>query len=701
LVLAIFSAMMACGGCDAAGSTRGESMSTVADAVCRLWWRRFFIFLAIVVAVGLIVFLTGPRVGAVIKALTPPVLPEPIAVSEQVWRGDQSWSAGQAEEFHFKAQGTHTLPIPLSWFLALEAPLNSPLLVPFARRERFVDNRYLLRFGFIGAPWTKANPNGLPIGFAISPYQSIDGISHKETAVGLTCAACHTGQLVFKEKRYVIDGGPAMTDLGQLTLALGAALGQTAISAKLPLLSGRFTRFAKAVLGSEYTDITRNALEKELDAVLQKLAAQPGGVDITEGFSRLDALNRIGNQVFALDPHRYDNYVNINAPVNYPHIWTSSWFSWVQYDGSIMQPLIRNAGEAMGVSAEMNYSAPQGEGRFASSIPFDKLGWIEDQLAGKPPLPDKTFTGLNAPSWPDGFPAIDKAKAAEGAKLYEDLCSGCHRPALTPDVAQGRAPNSDFWTHFGPITWKGKDGQEKHTTESVLNVKIIEQADIGTDPAQSNVLGFRKVDTAGRDLTRAGQASPGLGIDIHVCQENADRTLDTIHISDNAMQLYALALGAVVQMGINEWFRSTGGGESARANIEGDRPNCLAAGFGYKARPLNGVWATAPFLHNGSVPTLEHLLGPVENRPKAFLLGDPTFDPKNVGIVLHQIDEPKGRDYDKTTGYFILDTSKPGNHNTGHEFSKEYSKTKHVPGVVGPALSPDERNAIIEFLKSI
>ncbi len=92
------------------------------------------------------------------------------------------------------------------------------------------------------------------------------------------------------------------------------------------------------------------------------LAAQPTGVDVTEGFSRLDALNRIGNQVFALDPHRYDNYVNLNAPVKYPHIWTSSWFDWVQYDGSIMEPLVRNAGEAMGVTAEVDFHAPPNAG---------------------------------------------------------------------------------------------------------------------------------------------------------------------------------------------------------------------------------------------------------------------------------------------------------------------------------------------------
>ncbi|WLB93348.1 hypothetical protein QIH91_43050 (plasmid) [Bradyrhizobium japonicum USDA 135] len=98
--------------------------------------------------IALIAVMTSPQLGAIIEALTPPGLPEPVSVSEQVSL-DQGWNAEDADRFHHKAQGTQTLPIPLSWFLALEAPLNSPFAIPFFKRERFADNRYLLRFGFI------------------------------------------------------------------------------------------------------------------------------------------------------------------------------------------------------------------------------------------------------------------------------------------------------------------------------------------------------------------------------------------------------------------------------------------------------------------------------------------------------------------------------------------------------------------------
>ena len=669
-------------------------MSTVDEAVRRQRWRRVRIALVIVVVVLVVGFLTGPRVGAVVELLTPPRLPPELPVTAQVWSGDQNWSADQAKQFHFQSQGTRTLPVPLPWLLALEEPLASPVAIPFAKRGRFVDNRYLLRFGFIRAEPSAQNPYGLPIGFAATPYQTIEGLSRKDTAVGLTCAACHTGQVVFGGKRYVIDGGPAVTDLGQLTAALGAALGQTALSEKIPFFDGRFERFARAVLKAEYSDITRNRLAQELDSVLKTVAAQPNGIAVTEGFTRLDALNRIGNQVFALDTKRYGNYTDINAPVNYPHIWTASWFDWVQYDGSIMQPLTRNAGEAMGVSANVIFNAAPKAGQFASSIPFKQLHEkIEMQLAGtSPPHEGRAFVGLAAPSWPKDFPAIDTAKAAAGAGLYEKHCSGCHLPALTREIAQGKAPDAKFWTHFRTIRWLEKD-VVKETANAYLDLKIIPQQEIGTDPAQGEVLANRQVNTTGTVLARTGEYSPGLGINADVCLPGRNG-LATVRVKDAAMLSYPTALGAVVQMSINEWFRGAHLTEGERIAVEGDRPNCLQAGGGYKARPLDGVWATAPFLHNGSVPTLYDLLSPVAERPKAFLLGDPRFDPVRVGVATKAV-EPLGRTYDEQ-GYFILDTAKPGNLNTGHEFSDDKGS-----GVIGPALSPDERNAIIEFLKTI
>jgi hypothetical protein len=106
----------------------------------------------------------------------------------------------------------------------------------------------------------------------------------------------------------------------------------------------------------------------------------------------------------------------------------------------------------------------------------------------------------------------------------------------------------------------------------------------------------------------------------------------------------------------------------------------------YRARPLNGIWATAPFLHNGSVPSLYQLLLPAERRDTVFYTGSRQFEPRNVGFATTAFQ-----------GGFRFDTSLPGNWNRGHEF-------RNAPrgrGVIGPELTDAERWEIIEYLKML
>jgi processive rubber oxygenase RoxA-like protein len=94
----------------------------------------------------------------------------------------------------------------------------------------------------------------------------------------------------------------------------------------------------------------------------------------------------------------------------------------------------------------------------------------------------------------------------------------------------------------------------------------------------------------------------------------------------------------------------------------------------------------APYLHNGSVANLYDLLSPQSERPAKFWLGSKEFDPVKVGYNTAEIE-----------GGYQYDTSNAGNSNSGHEF-KDGPRGK---GVIGPALSSDDRYAIIEYLKSL
>jgi hypothetical protein len=112
----------------------------------------------------------------------------------------------------------------------------------------------------------------------------------------------------------------------------------------------------------------------------------------------------------------------------------------------------------------------------------------------------------------------------------------------------------------------------------------------------------------------------------------------------------------------------------------------------YKPRPLAGIWATPPFLHNGSVPTIFDLISPEDGaRPSTFPVGSREYDTEKLGLKL------------PPSGYWIYDTSKDGNHNTGHRFTLDPKKWKKGDdpknGQIGPVLTLDERKAIIEHLK--
>jgi hypothetical protein len=129
----------------------------------------------------------------------------------------------------------------------------------------------------------------------------------------------------------------------------------------------------------------------------------------------------------------------------------------------------------------------------------------------------------------------------------------------------------------------------------------------------------------------------------------------------------------------------------------------------YKMRPLNGVWATPPFIHNGAVPNIYALLSPVSERPKTFYLGRREYDPVCMGYQITASAAPEDNldlrclgsktdpEAGRFTGGFKLDTALRGNRNTGHEFNDG----PLANGVVGRKLTPDERRALIEFLKTI
>ena len=682
-------------------STSANTNSRTMRIAKSKWSWGTFILLLIGIYIALRII---TAIDSIKYALSPPVLPQYQSL-ETHYINSNGWPGESAKWFHHASQGTATLPIPYPWLIALEEPKTNPWWIFFGKNDAFV-GEYLLRLGFIEQHATTVNPDGLPIGIAQTESIYFSGINRKSKAAGFTCAACHTGQIIHDNKRYVVDGGPAMIDLGLLTQSLGAALGQTALASKFSLFNGRFERFAKKVLGNNYNILSKEKLKQELSNTIGELSKSSDTIQVTEGFTRLDALNRIGNQVFDSAMDRPLNYSPINAPVNFPHIWTTSWFNWVQYDGSIMQPLIRNTGEAIGVQAYLDTTGPDTQ-RFASSVNVNNLVKIEKWLAGTHPVSNQQFNGLLAPRWPESFPKIDQKLASQGSTIYQKRCKGCHLPPIN---------SNEFWSdkHWRTIRYV-KDQQDLETPETFLKLNIIPVDKIGTDPAQASVLGNRTIDTTGLNLNtsvctpvlRSAIENSTDDLDAHNNNIGRQMVLGYVPLDDSAALTFGLALGAVVERTNEQWFRQNYVPEHLKAGYQGFRPNCLQVGRGYKARPLNGVWATAPFLHNGSVPNIYSLLSTAEERPTFVQLGSQHFDTQHLGIVqnsdvrsLNAQDDLDAHELtpDYSNGLFILDTRQAGNYNTGHLFDDKSAKIK---GRIGPKLNHQEKLALIEYLKTL
>jgi mono/diheme cytochrome c family protein len=496
----------------------------------------------------------------------------------------------------------------------------------------------------------------LPVGFAHGG-QVVDAsgvplrnpqTNAQMTSLGLTCAACHTGRFTYQGTAVYIDGGSALTNVQNFQKAVGLSIVYTR------WLPGRFARFAERVLGPGASDDAKSNLRKQFDPIyeqIKEVANLEKSVkthSVTEGFSRLDALSRIGNTVFALDIRHPENFVAYSAPVHFPRVWYASWFEWVQYNGSLQQPMIRNAGEALGVRATINFPAAKDQ-LPTSSVQVNTIFELEQSLAGdKPPTAEKGFSGLTSPMWPEKIlPPIDIALAAKGAALYQAHCKGCHLPATS---------DPEFWT---APQWSTANA----AGERYLNLNMIDIAHVGTDPAQAE------------DMKNRTVAVP-----------------TTLEIKNSSGQVvtsdgFADALRQVVSAVVTRWYdgQVPPTPPALREKMNGFRPDGVRALLQYKARPLNGIWATPPYLHNGSVPNLYALLSPVADRPKTFYLGNREYDPVNVGYRTEEF-----------PGGFKLDTSIRGNSNSGHEFNNGSGQ-----GIIGPLLTPDERRELIEYLKSL
>lgn len=455
----------------------------------------------------------------------------------------------------------------------------------------------------------------LPIGFAIEPTDS------GEDWMGLTCAACHTSEIRYRGTTMRIDGGASLSDFNGFLAEMNESIEATLARPR------KFERFARRVLGAA-SDAERDALRAELEAYAEtqrEFMARNAVEAHRNDHGRVDAFGIIMNEVFADDMGVPDNASTPNAPVSYPFLWGSPSHDWVQWNGSANNPLARNIGEVLGTFGSVELRDPARLGH--SSARGAELIELENLVAT-----------LQAPAWPeDILGAIDADMAARGRTHYEQACASCH---ALPDE-----------NGLYPLT----PPAENAFGVSFVETQMIGLQDIGTDPNMALNFATRQVETA----HLAGfLPAPYTGAP----QLPAPLLLNILVGITTQTELGELALPPEAQ--------ADAIGYRLRADGERYTPKNLVA---YRARPLDGIWATAPYLHNGSVANLYELLLPASERATQFAVGSNRFDPTRVGF---------GTFFGGT-----FDVTEPGNSNAGHEY--------------GTDLGEAERWELVEFLKTL
>lgn len=620
----------------------------------------------------------------------------------------QGWGPTRESEdrqtYYYTPQGTgwSLRNMRYSWLVNLELPWG---------KRKFVDPDRMRAYGFLVDPApTPKNPHQLPVGFARFYDPQL-----KDYAVDITCAACHTGGLLARQSDGTltairVDGGQAMHAF--TAMAPGhfgpVLLGSLASTYLNPF---KFNRFAHNVLGEAHYKAGKKELRRELKKTLLELL-QTGAIEkrkklapTEEGFGRTDAIARIANMVFGA--HLDDgNYQVGDAPVSYPPTWDIWKFDWVQYTGSVAQPMARNLGESLGVGATFALTDPFGrplaeEKRFETSTSIEDLHAIELALRR-----------LRPPRWPEKLLGdIDRERAIEGGLHFARTCQGCHGPH----------PASDLQTKIEmPL--------KLEQNAPHWRMKLLSIYDIGTDPTAAinfvrNTYDLTKTGLSSDEIHRILRMEADQARDRKLREDFPDRYIactaadrsagddacrdfdaakrrcdDAIETGIDGIDLTKVSVGQGLNyLGLlmrETKYEAAGYSPEQREEMNGfgalDLPQVLLK---YKARPLAGIWSTPPFLHNGSVHNIYQLLSPANERDKRFFIGRREYDPVTLGYIV----EPLSK------GGFWFDVNEAGNANTGHEFRAGYKAwAEDDPpqyGVIGPEWTPEERFQIIEYLK--
>jgi len=548
--------------------------------------------------------------------------PPAAAGPPQIVQLNQGWSEREAEFYAHADEGTNLAP--------LDFLVNLP--DPAKPGARFID-KLTTDYGFIAAEKSAANPQGLPVGFTIDDRPAAFG---DRVYAGITCSACHTRQLTYTRAKadangrtaawvLPVHGGPGLVDIQRFTRDVYDAFFALLDNDKLA------TPFAQGVLGRAPSADDLTALRNEIREFSEPIAATRAviaGLKIPPadfGPGNLNALsqgnyNNIGlfawltKKKFLPPSNAPQSEPHFEGTVNLPPMWFAHADTWAQWFAEIHDPGPRNWVQSVSTSQVRppKMTAALQAKVIVASINFDNIAEIQ-----------RSLERLRTPKWPEPvMGTLDRGRVEAGRAIYEQSCARCHTRKVLP-------PNS-----LG-VVFKDRPA-----------------FDVGTDPtAYQQFADGIEVRAAG--LKRLSEST----LAARQAQLEARFDHDTVL---NYMKLDSR--GRPNEFGLAQ--------DDYKDNAEANWPKTGAA---YWASPLDGIFASSPYFHNGSVRTLSDVLTPPAQRPTTFRTGTTEFDVEGVGL--------------RDEGPFLYNTAEPGKGNGGHQF--------------GTDLAPDKKAALIEYLKSL
>ncbi|HEX8455061.1 MAG TPA: di-heme-cytochrome C peroxidase [Longimicrobium sp.] len=575
----------------------------------------------------------------------------------------------ERKTFYHLTEGSEV--IPLDWVRALR---DSSTGRPFLENPE--------RFGLIA---DSANAYRLPVGVTAGP--TVDTRFLGVQMLGFNCSACHVNEVTYQGKRIRIDGGPSRFDADGFKAALAGNIRYTIRHPKALL---RFIydqlRLPAPKAGPETFRLPRSR-DPAATQALQSLSDDTVTPQEEAFLAALEEEIRADESRFpAVDlekvPFDSTHPANQQLRARYSHV-----------EGGRAESRFRESLDARESEVLQSLAPPASRalsGSLAEAFVVARL--LRDRVA--------TLTGLSGEKGgsgpPDGPGRVDAFGVARN-RIYPQRAVPTNAPVSYPHLW---GFGQQAWLHWDANTNSVMErnlGQalgvgavyDKTSMRSTLNPVHIHQLEklARLLPEPGWPAAFPPIDSA-----KARQGAPLFGqrcAGCHADKPAGDPCYPLAVIRTDSMRAvnFATPLGngrftdsvaPVLHALKTQAYRTFKVPASQQAEMNGipDSAVVWRTTRMYGSRPLRGIWATAPFLHNGSVPSLYELLLPVGRRSPTFPVGHAEFDPVKVGYVTTA--QPGSATYD---------TKVVGNANTGHEY--------------GTDLPEEARLALLEYLKTL